>query len=128
MRLSLRCLTFSLPNFWKEVRAASRLPEESEPDQVKYLVSYLLAPEVRARSFIVEAPYIDRHYLEEYTGYYASALRAPSSRTTRIHVLSCELDDAVLEGWVEEAKGNYKAVRDRIQEAYLGFVVVRYAI
>ncbi len=125
VRLSLRCHAFSLPNLWREVRAASRLPDESEPDQVKYLFSYLSAPGARARSFIVESPYVDRHYLEEYTGYYASALRAPPPRATRIHALSCELDDAGLNAWLEEAKGDYEAVRTRIQEAYLGFVVVR---
>ncbi|WP_437733091.1 hypothetical protein [Sorangium sp. So ce1335] len=125
VRLSLRCVPFSSRAFWHEVREASGLPEDADTDQVKYLISYLVSKEVKSRTLIVEEPYVDRHYLEEYTGYYASALRPPRSKATRIHVLSCELDDAELAQWIEDAKSDYETVQSRLQSAYVGFVVIR---
>lgn len=125
VRLSLRCVPFSSRAFWYEVREASGLPENADSDQVKYLFSYLTSREVQARTLIVEEPYVDRHYLEEYTGYYASALRPPRSKATRIHVLSCVLDDAELGLWIEETKSDFATVQSRFQSAYLGFVVIR---
>lgn len=84
MRLSLRCVSFSLRAFWHAVREASGLPEDADSDQVKYLISYLASKEVEARTLIVEDPYVDRHHFEEYTGYYASGLRPGRLSSSRL--------------------------------------------
>lgn len=54
-------------------------------DQVRYLASYLRNPEVGAKTILIEHPYVDRHWLEEYTGYYATLLDPPRPEATRLH-------------------------------------------
>lgn len=105
--LSLRVLPFTAEAFVGEVRSAcgAQVLGELEwvPDQVRYLASYLRNHDRPARTLIIEAPYVDRHYLEEFTGYYATALTPPSSKTTRIHVLSTVLDTDGFLGIVKKA-------------------------
>jgi hypothetical protein len=75
---------------------------------------------------VVESPYVDRHYLEEFSGYYATALRPPPAKAVRIHVFSLEITDSDFEEIVRSAAaGAYDQERSRLQAGYLGFVVVR---
>ncbi len=97
------------------------------PDQVRYLLSYLSHPELDAQAILVEPEYTDRHYLAEFQGYYATALRPPPQRCVRLHFFQCELPSD-LAGQVAGAAGNeaeFESLRDHYQAAYLGFVVVR---
>ncbi len=106
--LSLKCVPFTRDALWNEVRAASGGVEHSPaPDQVRYLASYLDHAEVKARTLVVEKPYVDRHFLEEYMVYYANLLRPPGPKTTRIHVLKETVTDDQLRGWLREAATNY---------------------
>jgi hypothetical protein len=97
------------------------------PRQVSYLASYLRGVPARpAQTLIVEHPYVDRHYLEEYTAYYATALRPPSSKATRLHVLSSNLaPDALSQLVGRAAAGGLQEVRHELQESYLGCITVR---
>lgn len=97
------------------------------PRQVTYLDSYLAnVPGREARSLVVERPYIDRHYLEEYTAYYATVLRPPSSQAGRVHVFARDLSDQTLGELIQRAAGGeYADVCSDLQRDYLGFVTVR---
>lgn len=108
------------------VRGASRLPEGSSAatcEQVNYLASYLSHPEIDAKTILVEAPYVDRHWLEEYSHYYATLLQPPPVKATRLHFFD--------EAWTLEDVMQLLAERidrpaDRtIDEHYLGFSVIR---
>lgn len=69
---------------------------------------------------------MDRHYLEEFAGYYATALYPPPSKTTRIHVLSEKLTDEQFRVILERAgAGEFKASCDALQAIYFGYIVVR---
>ena len=59
---------------------------------VRYLASYLKNPEVHAKTLVIETPYVDRHYLEEYKGYYATSLRQPEAHPTRICERALEMN------------------------------------
>ena len=88
-----KILGFSETSFFELVDAYSGCG--SPPDQVRYLATYLAHTEVAAKTMVAEEPYIDRHYLQEYVGYYASLARPPrSSRAARIHFFRNVFDEA----------------------------------
>lgn len=96
------------------------------PTQVRYLGSYLAHEEVRARTILVEAPYVDRHYLEEYSHYYATTLRPPPPKATRLHFFRSDLTCALFaELTARAADGRFSEVCGELSGHYLGFTVVR---
>lgn len=97
-------------------------------DQVGYLDRYLRSSAIGAKTLVVEHPYTDRHYLEEYQRYYASSLRAPPARTTRVHVFAIALDDDTLIELNRRSATGADAraeVQQKLQRAYRGFIVLR---
>lgn len=124
-RLSLRVVPFI--DLQQEMVRASEGDARDEPcDQVRYLASYLRIREVPARTLLIESPYVDRHYLEEYTGYYATALRHPTPKTVRIHVFSSDFTQSDFDGWLTlAAEQGAPAAAEKMQASYLGFIVVR---
>ncbi len=123
-QLSIECVPFA--RLRDEVATACGAKERWAPPQVAYLESYLR--DVGAQTLIIEKPYIDRHYLEEYTAYYASSLRNGGSSTTRIHVFSEPFTRAQLSEWLRDVAGRAEAHRElqrRMNERYLGFLIVR---
>lgn len=97
------------------------------PDQVRYLVDFLAArPSGQASSMLVEFPYVDRHYLEEYAAYYAGTLRPPVPRTTRIHVFRCAKEElsAALRSGLSGSVAHAEAEAN-LQKHYMGFVTIR---
>lgn len=128
--LSLRLVPFDETIFTAEVRVAcgaeSLGEAEQVPDQIRYLTSYLRRHDRPAKALLVESPYVDRHYLEEFAGYYATALYPPPSKTTRIHVLTGDLTDERLKELIERAgEGQFNESCLALQSIYLGYIVVR---
>ena len=124
-RLSLRVARFQA--IQEEIRLASRSRADAEPcDQVRYLESYLRKHEEPARTLVVEWPYVDRHYLEEYSGYYATELRPPSTKTTRLHVFSRDFEQDDFDAWLNlAATAGPESAEAQMQPSYMGFIVVR---
>ena len=125
MVAAIRVRRFSAQEVFAQVQRAADMPAGVEPDQVRYLASYLRKGDTPARSMVVESTYVDRHYLEEFTGYYASKLHPPSSHATRIHFFSVDFDERSFREKLKEAVDAYQATCDSLSDAYLGFVVVR---
>jgi hypothetical protein len=125
MASTLRVREFTAPALFEEVRRAAEIRNADEPDQLRYLASYLRKGDTRARSMVIEAPYVDRHYLEEFAGYYATKLHPPRSHATRIHFFGVELDSRKLDGRLKDAVAAYDAACKALSDVYLGFVVVR---
>ncbi len=77
--------------------------------------------ELGAKTILVDEEYTDRDYVEDYAAYYSRCFHPFPRTCRRLHFLSTELSDAeygrVLNG--------DDSLRTRIQEQYLGFVVVR---
>lgn len=125
-QLNLRCVQFNRFNFGEEVAKASGA--DPETTQVSYLAGYLGSHGLSIRTMLVESPYVDRHYIEEYSRYYATAFRSPSSSTVRIHFFTDDLTDGQLrEGLVNAAGGNEQRLifQVRLQASYRGYIVVR---
>jgi hypothetical protein len=123
-RLSLRCEPFA--RLIDCIRDASCTPPGSAAlpcDQVRYLASYLGHPEVSAKTILVEDPYVDRHWLEEYAGYYATLLDPPRPKATRLHFFdeTWTLDD--FKEHLSTAVGG--GGEHEISKHYLGFSVIR---
>jgi hypothetical protein len=123
--LSIECAPFDhLPN---AIRAACGASGDWTSPQLEYLQSYLRGDQ-RARTLVIEKPYVDRHYLEEYGAYYFSSLRNGGATTTRIHLFSEVFDRARLGEWIRQAAGNREAqrgIQDQLDRWYLGFMTIR---
>lgn len=101
-------------------------PAAKPVDQVRYLRSYLGNPQAGARTILVEKPYVDRHWMEEYAGFYATQLHPPSSHAARLHVFRDAFDTATFLDRVRAAAdGRRVEIQRALNEAYLGFIVVR---
>lgn len=125
-RLDIRCVPFTREALQTEIRRASFAVEGTEPTQVRYLGSYLSNPEAKARTILVETPYVDRHYLEEYAHYYATTLRPPPPKATRLHFFRNELtDETFADITAQAANGKFLEVCSDLNSQYLGFTVIR---
>jgi hypothetical protein len=96
---------------------------EGGPAQVEYLWAYL--EEMGARCFVREPNYVDRHYLDDFTHYYARAFRPPKAHCHRLHYFQRPADQ--LNNMLDEffSGSNREASEVRLNECYLGFVVRR---
>ena len=63
---------------------------------------------------VVDDRYVDRHFLEEYTGYYATSLRPPGPTTQRIHFFSESFYLFKPPRWLAEIDADLKGATDRI--------------
>jgi hypothetical protein len=128
-QLRIEVRPFGKQVLFDTVRQASNGSDAARPnDQVTYLAAYLAHEAVAARTIVVESPYVDRHYIEEYSRYYATVRSAPNVGTTRLHFFSEKLSARVLdELLVKLATGQdaYAEVTSQLQSSYLGFSVVR---
>jgi hypothetical protein len=128
--LSIRLVPFDETALVTEIRAACNAEAlgeaEQVPQQIRYLSIFLHRHDRPARALLIENPYVDRHYLEEFAGYYATALYPPSSKTTRIHVLTENLTQEQLHEVIRRAgEGHFDQSCRDLQAIYLGFLVVR---
>ncbi len=107
---------------------------EEVPEQVKYLARY--AKRLGARTFVVEAHYIDRHYVDEYAFYYCRMLAPPSNAVRRVHFFASEFSKESFAAMLEESLGS-KGARKKVEKrltapvngssigGYLGFSSIR---
>ena len=110
------------------VRAASGAAADWQPpDQLEYLASYLEKHGAGSpQSLLIESPYVDRHYLEEFSAYYANTLRPPPSHATRVHLFRLTPEDlsSHLANGVDGATAHTSAEK-ALNNCYLGFITVR---
>lgn len=107
---------------------------EEVPEQVKYLARY--AERLGARTYVVEAHYVDRHYVDEYAFYYSRMLAPPPNSVRRIHFFAHDFTEAALADMLAEGLQSEEA-RRKIEKrlivpaagasigGYLGFSSIR---
>ncbi|TMQ09586.1 MAG: hypothetical protein E6J91_29925 [Deltaproteobacteria bacterium] len=123
-RLSLRCEPFDRLEVCISEASCAPTGSSAKPgDQVRYLASYLRNPEVGANTIVVEHPYVDRHWLEEYAGYYATLLDPPRPKATRLHFFdaSWTMDEFMAQLGLAIDRGD----SNDIAKHYIGFSVIR---
>jgi hypothetical protein len=126
-RLKVRCIPFSREALHDEIcRASFADKSEHVLDQVKYLGSYLASPETGAITIIIEHPYVDRHFLEEYANYYATTLCPPPTKATRLHFFKKVISNRKFSALLKKAANNkFSEVCNELNKSYLGFSVIR---
>lgn len=125
-QLMLRCV--ALEPFRFECIVAEECGGGERSDQVQYLAGYLRHPSLGVKTLLIEKPYVDRHYMEEYGRYYALSFRPPKPTTTRVHAFAVDLTDDQLQQIIETAAGGpeQRLEQERaLQSAYRGFIVLR---
>jgi hypothetical protein len=84
-----------------------------------YLDGYLV--EVGAKTILVECPYTDKDYLEDYAAYYARCHAEYGRRCARLHFFGTAFDDAAIGAAIA---GDGPSVQ-MLKDTYLGFIVVK---
>ena len=87
--------------------------------QRDYLIEYLA--DLEAVTVLKEEHYFDRDYLEEFSSFYGTSSRGYPNICCRLHFF----DRVVERKAIEAAAGGDTQSRDALQQAYLGFIVVR---
>ena len=97
-------------------------PLEALPNtrQKRYLKRYLT--DLGARTVLEEPRYFDRDYLSEFAAFYSKSAAGYPNYCKRIHFFS-GID--ITRSNVRAAAGGSAAMQRRLQEHYLGFVVIR---
>lgn len=91
---------------------------------VEYLWDYLA--ELGAKTVLVEDDYIDRHFLDEFSHYYARAFQVPSARCQRFHFFAGDGEiDELLNAAMTGDRSTRRDQQRKLNEKYLGFVVRR---
>jgi hypothetical protein len=102
---------------------ANRHAPESEvaaQGRIRYLAGYLR--DIKAESIVIEEPYIDGDYLDDYAAYYAKCFQDYGRWCKRLHFFDVPPAGVNIPSLLEGAS---EAQIDFLQEHYLGFVVTR---
>ncbi|TAJ18464.1 MAG: hypothetical protein EPO65_08950 [Dehalococcoidia bacterium] len=94
------------------------------PIQLTYLSTYL--EQIGCKTLLIEGHYVDRDYVEDMAIFYARSLRAYPPYCQRMHFFKESFDDAAWRALLVRANnGNGESARMWLQDAYLGFSVIR---
>ncbi|MRW91042.1 hypothetical protein GJ699_13685 [Duganella sp. FT80W] len=96
--------------------------EVSDKTQLNYLCNYLAAPAMGCKTIVVEDEYIDRHYLEDYSAYYARCFPHHPRKCSRVHFFKSNFEQ---QDFVSRLATSHGKLNRELQENYLGFVVIR---
>ncbi len=112
----LSVLPFSPENLFQSlVNSHASAPEVGGLRPVKYLGDYL--SQLNAGTIVVEEPYTDADFLDDYTAYYARCFSSYGRWCRRLHFFSRSFDGEEFKGLVDH--------QSSLQSDYLGFVVAR---
>jgi len=76
---------------------------------------------VRAATIVVEREYIDRDFLEDFAGYYVRCFSEYKHKCARLHFFKALFS----QGDLEKALDGSASIIQKLQNSYLGFVVVK---
>lgn len=92
----------------------------SETDQKKYIFAYLKG--LNVKSLVIEPMYFDKDYLDEFSSFYSRSSQCYSNVCKRLHFFSDV--DVTCEDVFEASSGDQIKL-NKIQDLYLGFIVLR---
>lgn len=73
---------------------------------------------LKAKTIVVENEYIDRDFLEDFSGYYVRCFPAYQRKCSRLHFFSCSFSSHDFEQLLEQCQTENDA--EHIKSAYLG--------
>jgi hypothetical protein len=112
---------FSKHTLYESLAHGVARPDEVAQNRVAgYLFRYL--SDLHTRTVLIEEPYTDADYLDDYSAYYCRC-HAPFDRhCRRVHFLDIDLTDGRLRALRQGASGRLMRL---LQKHYLGFVIAR---
>ena len=78
---------------------------------------------LNAKTIVVEKPYIDRAYLEDFAAYYVRCFRDYTSSCSRLHFFDNEFDESQFVGTLKKEDGAISF--QQMGDSYLGFIVLK---
>lgn len=93
-----------------------------EKSHLNYFQDYL--QELGCKKIVVEDPYVDGDYLDDYSAYYVKCFKKYKRKCKRVHFFSEEFNEADLKNYLINADKN-RLNKDMLQQSYLGFTVIR---
>lgn len=109
----------TLSNLVKECFGAD-FPDIIKKKQVNYIYNYL--SDLGAKSVLLEAEYVDKDYLEDYSRYYVKCFNRYGERCARLHFFKEEITHSDFDSIFKDPCSTNKG---KIIDSYLGFVVVK---
>jgi hypothetical protein len=101
----------------------SKAPEELVTSKLHYYYFQQYCRDIGAKTIIAENNYVDRDFLGDFAGYYVLCFQPYARTCTRLHFFGILFSGRQFE---ELLLGNGSSLTEaRMQEAYLGFVVVK---
>ncbi len=120
---SIQCL--------KDVIAAGFDPPQTTPPRVGdkshlgYFETYFANADTHAETIVIEEPYTDRDFLEDFAAYYVRCFNKYNSRCCRLHFFALKFTQADLDGLIRGEQTTLTEESLCNQDNYLGFVVIR---
>lgn len=90
--------------------------------QINYIDQYLKNKSTFAETLVIEYEYIDRHYLEDYSEYYARCFPSHPRTCARAHFFSHKFEE---EDLLNALRSENSEFTKQLQENYIGFAVLR---
>lgn len=101
------------------------LCEITESTRGEYLYEYLC--DLKATHVVVEPSYVDRHFMDDYVGFYARSFKSTVPVCKRVHFFASPSGESI-KGRIDSAHESEQKLQEAEQflsSCYLGFVVVR---
>lgn len=89
----------------------------------KYFEDYLTSPDIGAETIVIERPYIDRDFLDDFAAYYVRCFQRYEAHCCRLHFFSQKFNGDDLEKLIVGEEGAVSM--QSLQAGYLGFIVIR---
>ena len=97
--------------------------EVANKAQLIYLCNYLSQGDgEKCQTIVAEDEYVDRHYLEDYSEYYARCFPSHPRKCSRLHFFSVLIEE---HEFVSGLIGNDEVFKKRLADSYIGFAVIR---
>jgi hypothetical protein len=113
---------FSTDNLRTAIIGGDPLQAPENKLHFNYLIGYLA--EIGCKTIVVEHPYVDADYLDDYSAYYVRCFKRYKRKCRRLHFFSNNFAQADLEKYLIGAEDK-KLTKKQLQEAYLGFTVIK---
>ena len=112
----------------------SRRSLENEPERLSAAIASIsdkkqfnavfdLAMAHGANAMVIETEYVDKHYLEDYAGYYARCFEKYGRRCARVHFYRAKLSEIAFLDQLVTSPKNDRALGDEL--GYIGYVVLK---
>jgi len=121
--ISYKITPYSLPSLKQIIVDNTSITVEllENRSHIDYLDGY--CDYLKAKTILVEYNYIDRDYLEDYSGYYVRCFHGYERKCVRIHLFNINVTEEI---FLELLSGNTKNLTEKqLDKGYLGFIVLK---